>query len=255
MNRLGIIGYGRVGKALLFALKKDKKNFIEVCEKSKNRLPESIKFDIDDIKDFDCIFVCVNDDAIEEITEKLKSFKGHAVFHSASFEMKTAEKILKKASSISILHPIQSFSAGESKENQFRSIYATLEERGKNMILHEFIKRNKINVIKIKKNTDRNMYHLSAMLAGNYTLSLLLIASGLLKKSLKNNRADYRVFLPMVNSIVKRINKENPKNVLSGPSARGDRGKIERMKKGLKDNDLSALLDILDRKTRKELER
>lgn len=251
---IGIIGYGSLGRALYNSLGKGKIHSIHICEKKRIKEKGIRTADISTIIKSDQLFISVNDDSIQNIVMKLRSFKNNIVFFSASVEMSYLKKHLKHAKSISIFHPIQSFSKNTVKVTQFKSIYATLEERGKNEFLHQFAVKNKIKVIKVNKKINRNLYHLSSMLAGNYTLTLILIASDLIKESLNRKGIGYEVFLPMLNSLIKRINKENPKNVISGPSARDDKKKIQSMKRLLKEKDLAILLSILDKRTKRALQ-
>lgn len=253
MIKAGIIGYGRLGRALYFALKCDKRIAVSVCEKKRISDKTVNKVNMKEVCESDYIFVCVNDDSTQGVIKKIRECKKNIVFLSASFEMKTAEKHLKRAESISIFHPIQSFSNSRRTVNQFKSIYATLECRGENKLIREFAKKNKIKIIEVTGDIDRRLYHMCAMLAGNYSLAMLIIAAKQIKKALKRNDLGYEVFIPMIEGIINKIKTEKPEDVLTGPSSRNDIKSIKRIEKGLKNKDMANLLRILDAETRRAL--
>ncbi|GEM_PF-2459057 len=253
MIRAGIIGYGRLGRALYSALKCDKRLFISVCEKKRISDKSVNKVNMKEVCESDYIFVCVNDDSTLGVIKKMRECKKNIVFLSASFEMKTANKHLKRAESISIFHPIQSFSNSNTSVNQFKSIYATLECRGENNLIRDFSKKNKIKIIEVGEDIDRRLYHLCAMLAGNYSLAMLIIAANQIKKALKRDDIGYEIFMPMIEGIVEKTKNEKPENILTGPSSRNDIKSVKKIEKGLKNRDLANLLRILDAQTRRAL--
>ncbi|MGE3063269.1 MAG: DUF2520 domain-containing protein [bacterium] len=247
--RIGVIGAGSIGRPLIEALKKDGKNRVLVCDKDSCAVKKGEYAALKSILECEHLFICVNDDATESVLKQTKDYFGRVVLLSASYEIKAVKRIMKKAKSVSIFHPIQSFSATSRRNPKFSSFYATLESTSENAFLLKFAEKNNIKIIKLKKPTNRKIYHLSAMLAGNYTLALLYIAEKLLKESTGINSLTAEVFLPMVRNIVERTACENAAEALSGPSARGDKKRLKEIMLEIKDAKLRNLLKVLDSAT------
>lgn len=247
MEKLSLIGLGRFGKTF-------KKNFEKVFkgEKIYYIYDKNFKRELDKEKlfDSDIIVISVNDDSILDVLKNIKDYEKEVIIVSASFEIKEAKKILKKASNISIFHPIQSFTYSDDADI-FKNIYATVQSLKKSKFLEKFSKLNQIKVIELK-NVDRKKYHLSSMLALNYTLTLLYLSEKLLKESTSKNFSK-SPFLSVLKKLLEKVERESIKEVITGPSKRGDLKLIKKISENLYDRDLKKLFLLLDKITRERL--
>lgn len=247
MEKLSIIGLGRFGKNF-------KRNFERVFdgEKVYYTYDKNFKRELDRRKLFksDIILISVNDDSILDVLKNIEDYEKEVIIVSASFEMKKAKMVLKKASNISIFHPIQSFTYSD-KPEIFKNIYATVQSLKKSVFLEKFSKLNGIKVIKLK-NVDRKKYHLSSMLALNYTLTLLYLSEKIFKESTSRS-VQKSPFLPVLKNLLEKVERKSIQEVITGPSKRGDLKLIKEISKNLDDRDLKRLFTVLDKITRERL--
>ncbi|MDD3803037.1 MAG: DUF2520 domain-containing protein [bacterium] len=249
--KIGVIGRGSLGRELIKSLKKQRKCEVRVNDSDKNALHKSKNHSIESIIQCEQIFICVNDDSLYDVMKRLSMYEGSVVIFSASCEVKNAVRVLKNASSVSLFHPIQSFSKRSRIRAPFCSFYATLQFQGKNRFLEDFAKANNIKIIKLKKDADKKLYHLSAMLAGNYTMVLIYAAERLLKESTKDKSLSAEVFLPMIRVIIERAASEKITDSLSGPIARNDKKQLNCILKSIKDSKLKRLVKALNEEARR----
>lgn len=248
MEKLSIIGFGRFGKVF-------KKNY-EKCFKGKKFYyiyDRKFKKDLNLNKLFssDIILISVNDDSITDVLKIIKDFDKEVILVSGSYELKHARKILKRASNVSIFHPIQSFQNND-KPEIFENIYATCESIKRSKFIDDFCNLNGIKLLKVK-NVDRKKYHLSSMLALNYTLTLLSLAEDLFRISTSQN-IGVKPFLPALETLIKKIGSKKIRDIITGPSIRKDIKLIQKISKNIDDDEIKRLFLLLDEITRERLQ-
>lgn len=249
--KVAVLGLGPVGSSIADAIRETGGSELLVRDKNKKALRGMKNSSVDELMEAECLFICVSDDSSDEALREIGDFRNDIVLLSASSKMAKVKKIIRKAESISLFHPIQSFPRKSRVKSEFKDFYATLECTKTNRFLTDFAKKRNIKVIKLKRGTDRSLYHLSAMMAGNYTSLLLLIAERLLRESTQNEKLDGRVFIPMLEKIVERASADGIKDVITGPSARGDVKRIKEIAEAVSDREIKKLFLLLDRTTRR----
>lgn len=247
MEKLSIIGFGRFGKVFKKNYEKyfkGKKVYYIYDRKFKRNLNHNKLFSSD------IILISVNDDSIEDVLKIINSFEKEVILVCGSYELKNARKILKRASNVSIFHPIQSFQNNDSPEI-FKNIYATCEYEKRSKFIDIFCKVNSIKLLRLK-NVDRKKYHLSSIFALNYTLTLLSVSENLFQIS-TSKKLGVEPFLPALKTLIEKLCLKKIKNVISGPSIRQDLKLIEKISKSIDDPEIKKLFLLLDKITREKV--
>jgi len=171
--------------------------------------------------------VAVNDDAVEQLAERLH-FPGGIVAHtSAIIPMEVLEPV---SDSIGVFYPLQTMTKGH--ELNFRGVPVFIEAsdervRGELLQLAGTISDNVFEADFEKRKT----LHIAAVFANNFANHLYHIAEFLLKR--KDLQLD--VLLPLIRETVKKLDTNKPFAIQTGPAKRGDMQTIEEHLEYLKD--------------------
>lgn len=235
--KYGIIGAGNIGQILIRKLAaKGKLLWVVESDSNKiNNIKETISFKFElfsDISEINIIpsiiIIAVNDTSIENVAEKLsdildKRLEGVYVFHlSGSLPLKLLSSCKDKGADIFTMHPYQTF-YGDDSTALDNAIWAV--EKGDvdlniiNNIVSDLGGDYEIFTPETLKN--KNLYHLSAVLASNY----LILSLSFAKRIAEISGINPAKFLPPIlkqtinNFINYGLNNKLP---LTGPIARGD---------------------------------
>lgn len=235
--KYGIIGAGNIGQILIRKLAAKGKLLwvVESDSKKINNIKETISFKFElfsDISEINIIpsiiIIAVNDTSIENVAEKLsdildKRLEGVYVFHlSGSLPLKLLSSCKDKGADIFTMHPYQTF-YGDDSTALDNAIWAV--EKGDvdlniiNNIVSDLGGDYEIFTPETLKN--KNLYHLSAVLASNY----LILSLSFAKRIAEISGINPAKFLPPIlkqtinNFINYGLNNKLP---LTGPIARGD---------------------------------
>lgn len=233
-----IIGYGRVGAALDAALRSIgginsgvyvSRDTSKLSEQNKtfNRI-ESISY----LKPSDFVFICVPDDAIEQVSrllpvEILQNCNSIVSHVSGSKPSSILEHLSEKSIRIAASHPLMTFKI-DSDADTFKGITVSLEGNSSAVellsVLFTHMGSNPIVV-----NPDqKKLLHLAAVITSNFVSSLVFHASDVLK-SMDDEPIELvrTVFGPLMLKTVQNITKEGYPSALTGPASRGDNSTIE----------------------------
>lgn len=235
--KYGIIGAGNIGQILIRKLAaKGKLLWVVESDSNKiNNIKETISFKFELFSDISeihiiphIIIIAVNDTSIENVAEKLsdildKRLEGVYVFHlSGSLPLKLLSSCKDKGADIFTMHPYQTF-YGDDSTALDNAIWAV--EKGDvdlniiNNIVSDLGGDYEIFTPETLKN--KNLYHLSAVLASNY----LILSLSFAKRIAEISGINPAKFLPPIlkqtinNFINYGLNNKLP---LTGPIARGD---------------------------------
>jgi len=128
MKRFLIIGYGKVGSHLHYALKAADKNFdIEIIKSERTQLSRN------KLENADIIFICTQDDKIKFAVKKILSSRAvlnkKIIAHtSGSLTSDELSSLKSKKAYTASFHPVQTFEAkAHRNENRFKGIYIAIE--------------------------------------------------------------------------------------------------------------------------------
>lgn len=242
-----IIGSGNVAWQLALAFHKAGINLIRIVARNeeevkalaeKTKTAYSTDFKTID-KDADIVFLCVKDDVIEEVAEKIESkVKGKIVVHTGgAVPMAVLEKHVKNAG---VFYPLYSFN--KDRKIKFKKIPVCIEatnEAGLKTLfkLAHLLSRN----VYVLNSEQRKKVHLAAVFANNFTNHLYTISSDYLK----SQNITFDILKPLIIDAAKRLKEYPPEAVQTGPAKRNDRKVMEQHLKMLKDEELKEIYQLI----------
>ncbi len=173
---------------------------------------------IDLLKEADIYILCVSDNAIKELSDKL-TFKNKLVVHTSG---STPFQEISKQNKRGVFYPLQTFS--KTKELDYTRIPICVESENKEDL--EFLKKlcDKINCKYYEIDFEqRKTLHLAAVISNNFTNYLF----GLSKKIMLDKNLDFEILKPLINETVNKIHKLDPIESQTGPARRNDQNIID----------------------------
>ncbi len=275
INKIGIIGAGKVGTALAIALHKNGFNVL-IASRSKKSAEKAAKIACIEatsikevVKRSDFIFLSVPDGEIVNVAKKIAPIvkKEQIVAHLSGALPSTIINFLK-AKVISI-HPLKSFADPLESSNTMQDTVFTSEGD------KEALKKAKeiVAIIGGKfitiKTENKPLYHIAAVLVSNYTVALFYIAKEIFSSIGFSNEDSTFALLKLLKGTTKNIETFGIPSALTGPIERGDISTIKLHLKAIEDNPRltliykimgSATIDIaeekgLDKKKANEMRR
>ena len=241
-EKITLIGAGRLGRAFLRMLIEHQYSVgavIDVNDEALNKcnfLPQNIILS----KDFKtipnettCLLIAVPDDSIEEVAKNITHCvtltKKCVVAHTSGTHTSDILAALKSTGiSTASLHPVQTFPGKKDDWLRLKDIYFSFE--GDDVVfdrLAKLIQSMGSKIIKIEKNF-KTLYHISCVIASNYLVALLHMATQLAEKSGVSHDEILKVLNPLINATLENISSQGVTDALTGPIARGDVGTIIR---------------------------
>lgn len=188
------------------------------------------------------IFLTVPDSSLESLAEELSRqkllFRDCFFVHtSGALSSSALNSLQKKKSLTASLHILQSFPSIEKKditgsysavESSFPEAVNFLKKLSKSLFLIPFELNKK----------EKIRYHLAAVFASNF-INAALYGSAKLFGGIRNIPAEhYKVFEPIITSVIDNIKKDGAVMALSGPIERGDIKTIKEHLSLLKQSDM-----------------
>lgn len=234
LTKITLIGAGNVATQLGLALYKEGYFISQVCSKtnrSASTLAKKIKAEaINDLKklkqDSSIYIIAVKDDAIADLTKKLKLNDQIIVHTSGSISINVLKGISKN---YGVFYPLQTFT--KDKSINFREVPVCIEGNNTTTAknLEYFAKSISSNVKKVNSE-QRKTIHLAAVFACNFSNHMYTIADGVLKKS----KLSLDLLKPLIEETANKIKDNSPSEMQTGPAIRGDKKVMEEHLKMLK---------------------
>jgi len=240
MKQIAIIGFGKLGSHLYYALKRAGKYKIKPAIKHK-----SSKIRAQDFKYCNTIFICTEDSAISSVVSTLLkshiNLRDRFVYHtSGTHSSELLLPLQKSGARIGSFHPVQTFESIASKySGRLKGIYVVIE--GSRSAISEGQKIAKALGAKPIELSRENkvLHHICCVFASNYLVAhasqIERIAKAIStptgsKKRLKNgfyNRNYFGIYKPLIEQTLSNINNKGIANSLTGPIERNDIKTIE----------------------------
>ena len=236
MLKLGFIGAGTVGTALSVRLKSKGYQIVAVSSRSKTsaeKLAQAVGGcqvlnsgqDVADVADL--IFITTPDDAIASVASQIQWHKGQSIVHcSGAASTDILEPARKLGAQVGSFHPLQTFASVEQAiDNIPGSTFAIEAEEPLLNTLKEMATALDGEWIELK-GSDKVLYHASAVIACNYLVTLVKLATDLWQTF--NVPADKatRALMPLLRGTIHNLDTVGLPQCLTGPIARGDIGTI-----------------------------
>ncbi len=238
MLRLGFIGAGTVGTALSIRLSERGYQVVAVSSRSHasaERLAESItgcrtvdsSQAVADAADF--IFITTPDDAISSVAAGVRWHQGQNVVHcSGADSTEPLEPARELGARVGAFHPLQTFaSVKQAIDNISGSTFALEAEEPLLSTLKDMATALDGDWIELKA-SDKVIYHAAAVIACNYLVTLVKLATDLWQTfDVPMDRAS-QALLPLLRGTIHNIDTIGIPQCLTGPIARGDTGTIKK---------------------------
>jgi len=236
MLKLGFIGAGTVGTALSVRLRSKGYQIVAAASRSQTsaeRLAQAVDGcqvlnsgqGVADVADL--VFITTPDDAIAPVALQIRWHKGQSVVHcSGAASTDILEPARKLGAQVGSFHPLQTFaSVKQAIDNIPGSTFAIEAEEPLLNTLKEMATALDGEWIELK-GSDKVLYHASAVIACNYLVTLVKLATDLWQTF--NVPADKatRALMPLLRGTINNIDTVGLPQCLTGPIARGDIGTI-----------------------------
>jgi len=238
MLKVGFIGAGTVGTAL--AVRLSSKGYQIVAVSSRSHISaENLARTISHCRVFDnnqdvadtaeLVFITTPDDAIAQVASQLKWHGGQSVVHCSGADSTEILQPAKKSGAyVGVFHPLQTFaSAKQAMENIPGSTFALEAEEPLLDILKNMATALDGHWIELKA-SDKVMYHAAAVIACNYVVTLVKLATDLWQNFSISPQQATQALLPLLRGTISNIETMGIPQCLTGPIARGDSGTIKK---------------------------
>jgi len=243
MLKLGFIGAGTVGTALSVRLSSKGYRVAAVSSRSQTsarNLAQAISgcraFNSNqEVADTaELIFITTPDDAIAPVVSQIQWHAGQRVVHcSGADSTDILEPAKRLGAQVGVFHPLQTFaSVSQAMENMPGSTFVIEAEEPLLSILKDMANALDGNWVELKA-SDKVIYHAAAVIACNYLVTLVKLATDLWQTfSIPSHQAT-QVLLPLLRGTINNIDAIGIPQCLTGPIARGDTGTIKKHLKAL----------------------
>jgi len=236
MLKLGFIGAGTVGTALSVRLKSKGYEVVAVSSRSQasaEKLAQAVDGcqvlnsgqGVADIADL--VFITTPDDAIASVASQIQWHKGQSVVHcSGAASTDILEPARKLGAKVGSFHPLQTFASVEQAINNIPgSTFAIEAEVPLLNTLKEMATALDGQWIELK-GSDKVLYHASAVIACNYLVTLVKLATDLWQTFNVPTDKATRALMPLLRGTIHNLDTVGLPQCLTGPIARGDIGTI-----------------------------
>jgi len=236
--KVGFVGAGAAGGALARALAAAGVPVVAVTGKGPERahtlaaaIPECAAVPTaQDVADrADLVVLAVPDRAIAEVCASVRWRADAAVVHcSGAHSLDVLEPARAAGALVGGCHPLQTLTgAPEDAARLAGSVFGIEAEEPLRGMLADLVERIGGRPVFLSAR-DKALYHASAVLISNYTVTLAATAAGLWEAFGVDRRDGLRALLPLLQGTVANLEQHGVPNALTGPIARGDAGTLER---------------------------
>ncbi|WP_282116519.1 Rossmann-like and DUF2520 domain-containing protein [Cellulophaga baltica] len=242
MISIVLIGTGNIATHLFDTfLQYDMLNVLQVVGRQKEALNYfSQKTDTclltETITTADIYIIAVSDDAITEVSSKLKDVNGLVVHTSGSVPMLA----LANCKNIGVYYPLQTFSKG--KKVNFRTIPICIEaENNKNLKSLSFLAETISDKVYHISTEQRRHLHLAAVFVNNFTNYMYTIGNEICDE----HQVPFDILRPLIKETSDKIATLAPKEAQTGPARRNDVATMQRHLEQINGKDKKQIYKIL----------
>ncbi len=238
--KIGIIGAGKVGTTLCIVLKRAG---YEVAVSSKHAksaerasfLSGATPVSKKEVCKSDVVFLTVPDSAIVSVAKNISRLlsKEQIVIHTSG-ALSSKEISFLPAYTCS-LHPLKSFADPVLAADSMKGTLFTFEGAAEaEPVIKKIVLKIGGKFLEIRSE-DKPLYHLAAVIAANYTVSLFDISEKILENIGFPETDANSAVLNLIGGVLKNIESKGATNALTGPIERGDAKTVEKHLKAIKD--------------------
>ena len=238
MLKVGFIGAGTVGTALAITLSDRGYQVVAVSSRSQTsaeKLAQAISGcravnNNQAVADAaELIFITTPDGAIPQVASEVQWHHGQSVVHcSGADSTDTLEPAKKSGAQAGAFHPLQTFaSVKQAIDNIPGSAFAIEAEEPLLTTLKDMATALDGNWIELKA-SDKVLYHAAAVIACNYMVTLIKLATDLWQTFNVPTHQATKTLMPLLRGTLNNIDNVGIPQCLTGPIARGDIGTIKK---------------------------
>ena len=232
-----IIGFGKLGSNLYFALKGKKGIRLSAVKSKREKLTAGM------INAAEVIFICTRDsqiaEAVKQITSSGVSSKKKIIFHtSGSLTSDELKSLSAKGAYTGSFHPVQTFEKRVRRDvGRFKDIYIALEGSRKAIITGSQLARL-VGAKPFELRKENKVYHhICCVIASNFLTALNRQIEKIISKKIRingfKNLSFFNIYMPLATQSLKNIAKSGTIDSLTGPFERNDVITIEKHLKAL----------------------
>jgi predicted short-subunit dehydrogenase-like oxidoreductase (DUF2520 family) len=236
--RLGFIGIGTVGSALARALASSgyfvaavHNRHPEKATRLAARLEGTSALDSAQavVDACDLVLLTVPDDAIKPLADSITWTPAHRVVHcSGATSTDDLSHAAALGAAVGVFHPLQTLACAERAEENLAGSAFGIEASTESLADTLSQMARDLGGTPLVLSGEKAIYHASAVIASNYLVTLISLASGLWEKLGLTREEGLRALLPLVRGTVNNLEQIGLPHALTGPIARGDVGTIDR---------------------------
>ncbi|MCD6426554.1 MAG: DUF2520 domain-containing protein [Caldisericaceae bacterium] len=183
----------------------------------------------------DIVFLTVPDSEITNAAKNIEQFvtEKQVIVHTSG--ALSSEILNFLPSHVASLHPLKSFADPVIAASSIKETLFTFEgDKTAETVLEEIVKKIKGKFVKIKPQ-NKILYHLAAVLAANYTVSLADISVNILKEiGFRENDAKSAI-VNLLKGVLENMENKGTVSALTGPIERGDADTVKKHLTAIKD--------------------
>jgi len=262
-----IVGPGRVGKALAFALRSLGYPIVSVVGRqpasarkavsgfNKSGTPAKV-FGLEQLAQLpvtDLILITTPDDAIAEVAEQLavvefERTRGGTVLHtSGALASDVLGPLARAGFHTGSMHPLVSVSEPVAGARALRGAFYCLEgDKIAVQVARLLVADLKGKAFSIKPE-NKALYHAAAVMASPHLVALFDLATELLASCGVSKKNARQILLPLVESTTDNLIATTPERALTGTFARGDVATVRRHLAALSGKDFAEALEVYKR--------
>jgi len=228
--KIVLIGSGNVATHLALAIRKADIIIHQIWSKhyeNAKLLAEKVDStpisDLDEVDaDADLCILAIKDDAIPTVASQMRGFNGTILHTSGAVDLTVFAKSFE---SYGVLYPLQTFSKEKHVElTKVPICIEAIDKRSFQLIAH-LAKKLSDQVVEVSSE-KRKVLHLAAVFACNFTNHLYTLSSELLAA----HDLPFDLLRPLILETAEKVQQALPKDVQTGPAARGDEQTIKKHK-------------------------
>lgn len=238
MKKVGIIGAGTVGTALAKRLSEKGCHIAAVASRSfssAERLAgfvcgtKAVTTPQEVADECDTVFVTTPDGAIPLVVSALAWRPGQEVLHcSGADSLQPLETARRAGAMVGAFHPLQTFAGvQQALDNLAGSTFAIEAEEPLLSRLKQMAEDLAGRWV-VLRSEDRVLYHAAAVMACNYVVTLVKLATDLWASFGISEAEATRALLPLLKGTLNNVGSVGLPNCLTGPIARGDDGTVRK---------------------------
>lgn len=230
--RIGFVGVGVVGRALAVSLSRAGYAVGAVSSRTRTsaealagELPDAkVAADPQEVADVsDLVFITTPDGAIPQVARMVSWRAGQMVAHCSGADSVDALAFARaQGAQVGVLHPLQTFATAERALENLPGSYFAVEAQGAIRGTLEGMAAALGGQVIAMSAEHKALYHLSAVMASNYLVTIAAVASSLWEAFGIDQKEALNALLPLMRGTLHNMEEVGVPSGLTGPVARGD---------------------------------